>query len=347
MTAPLLELQDAAVVYTVGRTPFRKRRLQALAPTSLRIAPGESIGIVGESGCGKSSLARVVTALVAPTAGRVLWRGRDLASLDREGRRAFRRSVQIIFQNPLSSLNPRMSVGELVAEPLAVLRPDVRPADRPTRVAAWLDRVGLTAALAGRYPAELSGGQAQRVAIARAMICEPELLVCDEAVSALDVSIRAQVLNLLASLRAELGVALLFISHDLAVIRYVSTRIRVMYLGRLMEEAPADRLFASAQHPYTRALLSAVPIPDPVAERQRQPILLNPELPSPFDPPSGCVFRTRCPIARPNCILQVPNVAPAPDGAAGHVVACHYAGQPVPAGTPLAQPSPEPARRSG
>lgn len=324
MTAPLISIETLDVRFQIGRSLLSKgQSLQAVRQVSLTLQPGECLGIVGESGCGKSTLARAALGFVEASAGRILWRGRDIASLDAEGRRGFRRAVQPVFQNPLGSLNPRMTVGDIIAEPLETLRPDIPATERRTRAIGWLERMGLSADMAERYPSEFSGGQAQRIAIARAMIAEPELLICDEAVSALDVSVKAQIVNLLQMLQRETGVAILFISHDLAIVRQIATRVMVMYLGRTMEEATAAALFGRQFHPYTQALLSAVPIPDPVAERNRTPLLLRDDVPSPLDPPSGCVFRTRCPAAKPNCILEVPALMHPVEG---RTVACHYAG---------------------
>lgn len=326
MTVPILELIDVAVTFDVGGGLFTKAKgLQAVRSVSLGIGAGERVAVVGESGCGKSTLARAALGFVPTSSGRILWHGRDIAGLSDTERRRFRASVQIIFQNPLASLNPRMTVGDIVSEPLEQFRPELSAAERRRSAAEWLDKVGLRADMADRFPGEFSGGQAQRIAIARAMIGAPELLICDEAVSALDVSIKAQMINLLKGLSRETGVALMFISHDLAVVRQIATRVMVMYLGRTMEAAPAPLLFARPLHPYTLALLSAAPIPDPVAEAARVPILLGTDLPSPLDPPSGCVFRTRCPAATPACIRRVPAL----QGDAGHVVACHHAGTDV------------------
>jgi oligopeptide transport system ATP-binding protein len=326
MTAPLLSVQDLHVGYAVGDGFMRRRILTAVNGVSFDLGPGETLGIVGESGCGKSTLGRAVLGFARPSKGRVLWRGRDVADLAREDPARLRSEIQIIFQQPMASLNPRMTVGELVAEPLEVFRPRMKAAERRALALDWLERVGLPRECAGRFASSLSGGQAQRVAIARAMIGEPALLVCDEAVSALDVSIKAQIVALLARLQRETGVSLLFISHDLGVVRRVSHRVLVMYLGRTMEYGAAESVFAGSQHPYTQALVSAAPIPDPDVEAAREPILLNEELPSPLDPPSGCVFRTRCPIARPNCIALVPALRATP---AGDLAACHYAGADV------------------
>ena len=324
MTAPLLAVEGLHVRFRIGGGLFAKgQTLRAVSDVSLTLNPGECLGVVGESGCGKSTLARAILGFVKPAEGRVLWRGRDIAELDAAGIREFRRSVQPVFQNPLGSLNPRMTVGDIIAEPLETLRPDIAPADRRALAIGWLEKLGLTADMADRYPSEFSGGQAQRIAIARAMIAEPDLLICDEAVSALDVSVKAQIVNLLIDLQRETGVSILFISHDLAIVRQIATQVMVMYLGRLMEDASAPALFARQYHPYTQALLSAVPLPDPGIEQTRRHLLLKDDVPSPLDPPSGCVFRTRCPVARPNCILDVPAVTEADDG---RRVACHYSG---------------------
>ncbi|MBB5707067.1 ABC transporter ATP-binding protein [Sphingopyxis panaciterrulae] len=324
MTAPLLSVEGLHVRFQIGAGMFAKgRTLRAVSDVSLTMDGGECLGIVGESGCGKSTLARAILGFVKPAQGRVLWRGRDVGELDAAGLREFRRSVQPVFQNPLGSLNPRMTVGDIIAEPLETLRPDIAPARRRPLAIDWLEKLGLTADMADRYPSEFSGGQAQRIAIARAMIAEPDLLICDEAVSALDVSVKAQIVNLLIDLQRETGISILFISHDLAIVRQIATHVMVMYLGCLMEDAPAPALFGRQYHPYTQALLSAVPVPDPDIEQTRRHLLLKDDVPSPLDPPSGCVFRTRCPVAKPNCILDVPAVTEADDA---RRVACHYSG---------------------
>jgi len=324
MNAPLLSVEGLDVTFPIGSGLFSKgKTLHAVSDVSLHLNPGECLGIVGESGCGKSTLARAILGFVQPARGRIVWQGRDISQLDKAGRRQFRKSVQPVFQNPLGSLNPRMTVGDIIAEPLETLRPDITPSARRALAVDWLERLGLTADMADRYPMEFSGGQAQRIAIARAMISEPDLLICDEAVSALDVSVKAQIINLLYDLQRETGVSILFISHDLAIVRQIATRVMVMYLGKLMEDGPARELFAHQYHPYTQALLSAVPIPDPVMEQSRRHILLKDDVPSPLDPPSGCVFRTRCPVVKPNCILEIPAIThPEKD----RQVACHYKG---------------------
>lgn len=321
---PLLAVEDLRVEYPVAGGFLKPARvLRAVAGLSFTVREGETLGVVGESGCGKSTVGRAILGFADAAGGRVMWRGRDLASFTKAQMQALRGEMQIIFQNPLASLNPRMTVGDLIAEPLEVFRPQMNQAQRREAALAWLARVGLPPEAAQRFPGEFSGGQAQRIAIARAMICEPRLLICDEAVSALDVSIKAQIMKLLRELQRETGIALLFISHDLAVVRQISHRILVMYLGKAMELGPREPVFVTPQHPYTQALISAAPIPDPRIERSRTPILLAEDLPSPLDPPSGCVFRTRCPIAKPNCITSAP---PLEATGAGTQTACHYAG---------------------
>ena len=306
----------------------RAGRLRAVHKASLSLTAGETLGLVGESGCGKSSLARALTGLAPVTGGQVRLDGHTMRFDRRAATRALRRDVQMIFQDPLASLDPRMTIAQIVAEPLAILRPEIDKAERRRRVIAMLERVGLTQAQMGRYPHEFSGGQCQRVGIARALVVEPRVLICDEPVSALDVSIQARILDLLAELQREMDIAILFIAHDLAVVRQISDRVRVMYLGAPMEEAPAKALFDAPKHPYTKALLSAVPRPDLAAERARRRIRLHGELPSAADPPSGCVFRTRCPWAQADCGARVPDWR----ALGGSRVACHHA-EAIAAGT--------------
>jgi oligopeptide transport system ATP-binding protein len=301
---------------------FHTRRgiVQAVDNVSFSLAPGETLAIVGESGSGKSTVARVVLRLIEPTAGQVLFRGTDLGRAGRRELRQLRREMQIVFQDPYSSLDPKMSVEGILAEPFVVHRVGTR-AERKLRVAELLERVGLEPSSLARLPHEFSGGQRQRIAIARAIALEPAFVVCDEPVSSLDVSIQAQILNLLQQLQNDLGLSYLFISHDLAVVREVADRVAVMHLGKVVELGERDGLFEHPGHPYTRALLSAVPHADPLLERSRERIVLSGEIPSPITPPSGCRFRTRCWKAQHVCAEQEP---PLLERAAGQWVACHF-----------------------
>ncbi len=309
---------------------LRRGAIQAVTDVSLTVASGEAVGLVGESGSGKSTLGRVMLGLLPPSNGRVVVDGQDLAQADPAAVRQLRRRMQLVFQDPYSSLDPRRRVGPQVADGL-VIHGLAKQGGRDAQVAALLEQVGLPAAHASRFPHEFSGGQRQRIAIARALATQPDLLVADEPVSALDMSVQAQVLALLADLRARLGLALLFISHDLPVVRSLCTRVVVLYLGRVMEEGPVDAVFRRPMHPYTQALLSAAPSLDPAHRRART--LLRGEPPSPAAPPSGCVFRTRCPIAVERCADAVPALEP--QERTGHRVACIRAGEPVsPSGTP-------------
>ena len=294
----------------------RRRLLRAVQDVSFTLAPGEVLGLVGESGSGKSTIGNLVLRLDDPTAGRIVFDGADITGPRERRSRTFRRRVQPIFQDPYGSLDPRLTVEQIIAEPL-IVHGLARGAARRARIAELLDMVGLNADQMGRYPHQFSGGQRQRVGIARALAVRPELIVADEAVSALDVSIQAQVVNLLRDLQRRLGLAMIFIAHDLAVVEYVSDRVAVLYLGRLMEVAPAREIVRSPRHPYTRALLSAVL--EPSLDRKRARAVLQGELPSPIDPPSGCVFRTRCPNAVAECARQVPELR---ELATGHLVAC-------------------------
>lgn len=314
---PLLSVRGLGVRYP---GPHRHSTVRALDGVHLDLHRGETLGIVGESGCGKSTLARCVVGLQAPSSGQILLGDEELPPLATRSD-AQRRRVQMVFQDPLASLDPRMRIADAVAEPLTVLRPDMSREARVAEAAALLERVGLSAHFLGRYPHELSGGQCQRAGIARALIAEPEVLVCDEPVSALDVSVQAQIINLLRELQRERGLAMLFIAHDLAVVRHISHRVMVLYLGRTMEQATAGDLFGEPCHPYTRALLSAVPDADPDAP-PRAPVLLDGDLPSPVDPPSGCVFRTRCPMVDEICAHARPE--PRRQRHGGYS-ACHFA----------------------
>ncbi|MDP5291011.1 murein tripeptide/oligopeptide ABC transporter ATP binding protein OppF [Oceanimonas sp. CHS3-5] len=322
MTEPLLRVRDLQVHFPVRAKkawPWQAPlRLRAVDGVSLSLAPGETLGVVGESGCGKSTLARAMIGLVPATGGEVIWQGRTLTGLGAGEWRGVRRNMQMIFQDPLASLNPRMTVGDIIAEPLVSFNPRLGKAEVRRRVAAIMERVGLLPNLINRYPHEFSGGQCQRIGIARALILEPRLIICDEPVSALDVSIQAQVINLLKDVQRELGLALIFIAHDLSVVRHIADRVLVMYLGHGVELADKQALYNDPKHPYTQALLSAVPIPDPDAERGKSVQLLAGELPSPLNPPSGCVFRSRCPLADAGCARAMPVL----EGPAAHQVAC-------------------------
>jgi oligopeptide/dipeptide ABC transporter ATP-binding protein len=318
MTRALVEVTDVTVTFPSGSGVLQGGRtvLQAVQRFNLSIASGEVIGLVGESGCGKTTAGRAILRLLEPSAGVVRFEGTDITHLDKQALRPLRRRMQMIFQDPYSSLNPRLKVRDIIGEALVVHAIGTRR-DRPQRVAELLHRVGLPADAMDRYPHEFSGGQRQRIGIARALAVEPVFVVADEPVSALDVSVQAQVLNLLLDLQGSLDLAMLFIAHDLAVVQYMSDRVVVMYLGRVMEVAPAEVIYRRPMHPYTVALLEAAPEPDPAA---RRPVaVLQGELPSPFAPPSGCVFRTRCRFALPACARIAPSLV---EIAPGHSKAC-------------------------
>ncbi|GLY90505.1 ABC transporter ATP-binding protein [Actinoallomurus iriomotensis] len=317
MNAPVLEVKDLVKHYPVRRGG---RSVRAVDGVSLSVGPGEVLGLVGESGSGKSTIGRCVLRLTEPTAGSVSLGGRDVTHLSRRALRPLRRDVHMVFQDPYSSLNPRFTVGQIVAEPLR--RHGVaRGAEAEARVREMLERVGLSADMRTRRPHELSGGQRQRVGLARALVLEPKLVVADEPVSALDVSVQASVLNLVADLQRDMGFSCLFITHDLSVVEFLADRIAVMYLGRIVETGPTEKIFAEPQHPYTQALLSAAPEPDPVRQRERRRVVLGGEVPSPLDPPTGCRFHTRCPIAVDTCRTDEPRLTGVRE--ADRPVACH------------------------
>jgi peptide/nickel transport system ATP-binding protein len=321
---PLLELDDLKVYFPLRSGIVLDRHvgdIRAVDGVSFTIGRGETLGLVGESGCGKSTIGRAILRLYEPTDGRIVFDGIDITHLGERALRPLRRRIQMVFQDPYASLNPRHSIGRIVGEPLRVHGLAGR-AEAMARVRELLTLVGLPQDAAGRYPHEFSGGQRQRIGVARALALNPELLVCDEPVSALDVSIQAQIVNLMERLQAELGLTYLFIAHDLAVVRHISTRIAVMYLGKIVEVAPADDLYDNPLHPYTITLLSAIPIPDPEVERRRSSIRVEGDIPNPANPPSGCRFHTRCPFVQPTrCADEDPALRPLD----GHVVACHYA----------------------
>lgn len=324
MNESFLRVRDLKVhfpVRTGGVLIGQYSPLKAVDGISFDLSPGETLGVVGESGCGKSTLGRAVLQLIDATAGTVSWLGTDLTSLNKRELIPARENLQIVFQDPLASLDPRMTAGDIIAEPLRNYRPAMTKVERRKQVEDTMERVGLLPRMINRYPHEFSGGQCQRIGIARAIILHPKLVVCDEPVSALDVSIQAQVVNLLMDLQRDLGLSLLFISHDLAIVRHISHRVMVLYLGKVMELADKAAIYSSPRHPYTQALLSAVPIPDPVRERAKDRILLSGDLPSPLTPPSGCVFRTRCPKATELCSEKVPQLEQADPA---HSVACHH-----------------------
>src|SRR5688572_22597862 len=318
----LLTVEDLKVHFPIkgGILGTTFGHVRAVDGVSFVLKAGETLGVVGESGCGKSTLGRAVLRLIKVTDGRVVWAGKDLFGLGAAALRKERREMQIIFQDPLASLDPRMSVETIIGKPLRIFHPELSRAEVRKRVFETMNQVGLAASMANRYPHEFSGGQCQRIGIARAIILKPKLIVCDEPVSALDVSIQAQIINLLMELQRELGISLLFISHNLAVVRHISHRVMVLYLGKIMELSERDAFYANPMHPYSKALISAIPLPDPKAERARERVMLQGDLPSPLNPPKGCRFCTRCPMATDLCHSTEPPLSPRSDG---RLVACH------------------------
>ncbi len=319
--APLLEVKNLVKHFPVkgGLLGRQSGSVKAVDGVSFSIKPGETLGVVGESGCGKSTTGRCILRLIEPTAGEVWFEGRNVTAMDKTELRGMARHMQIIFQDPYASLNPRMTVGAIIGEALTIHKLTPTPAAYQARIVDLLETVGLAADHMRRFPHEFSGGQRQRIGIARALAVNPKLVVCDEAVSALDVSIQAQVINLLEDLQAKFKLTYMFIAHDLSVVEHISQRVAVMYLGRVVEIATAHDLYSNPRHPYTEALLSAVPIPDPTVKRRR--IMLSGDPPSPLNPPPGCHFHTRCPIAQKGlCDTVVPQLKTAADG---HQVSCH------------------------
>ena len=319
---PLLQVQDVHTTFNIKQkgTYFWQKpdTLKAVNGVSFELFPGETLGVVGESGCGKSTLARTIIGLVRANAGSIKFGDEEIVGASKKTMRIKRKDIQMIFQDPLASLNPRMTVGDIIAEPLRTYYPEMKKSDVQDEVRTIMKKVGLLSNQINRYPHEFSGGQCQRIGIARALILKPKIIICDEPVSALDVSIQAQVINLLQDLQQEMGLSLIFIAHDLSVIKHIAHRVLVMYLGHAVELGTGEAVYGNPTHPYTQALMSAVPLPDPIAERNKTIQLLEGELPSPINPPSGCVFRTRCPIADSECAQTRPIL----EGALDHRVAC-------------------------
>ncbi len=341
MADPILEVEGLVKHFDVRTSKGLRvvhRTVQAVSDVSFTIASGSTLGVVGESGSGKTTVGRCILRLIEPTAGSVRFQGEELVGLGPKRLRELRRNMQIVFQDPYASLDPRRTVQDAIIEPFEIQK---IKGDHKKKVAELLELVGLAPDHARRFPHEFSGGQRQRIGVARALALNPSMIILDEPVSALDVSIQAGVINLLQDLQTELGLSYLFIAHDLSVVRHISDVVAVMYLGKIMEIGPAEELYSSPRHPYTQALLSAIPEPDPITERERQRILLQGDVPSPINPPSGCRFRTRCPIARDLCAEEEPALVVRGDG---HPVACHFAEvMPVKIGAPTRRDATEPA----
>src|SRR5215813_6270215 len=334
----LLRVENLVKYFPIKGTGFfrEKEQVHAVDGVSLSVPRGQTFGVVGETGCGKSTLARCIARLHDVTSGRIVFDGQDITQLSQRRMRPLRREIQMIFQDPIGSLNPRRRVGSIIGDPYAI-HGLAAGAERKRLVQELMERVGLNPEHYNRFPAEFSGGQRQRIGVARALAFQPKLIICDEPVSALDVSIQAQIINLLADLQAEFGLTYIFIAHDLSVVRHVSKSIAVMYLGKVTEIAPAEALFTVPRHPYTGALLSAVPIPNPDESDQRQQIILVGDVPSPINPPSGCRFHPRCPKAGQACVDQVPELTPRLGDEPAHVAACHF---PVEAGEDISKSRP-------
>lgn len=322
MSQPLLQVRDVQTTFDIPKKGGffwqKPATLKAVNGVSFDLSAGETLGVVGESGCGKSTLARTIIGLVKARSGSIIFDGKELIGLSHQGWREVRKDVQMIFQDPLASLNPRMTIGDIIAEPLRTYYPKMSKTEAEEQVRTIMKKVGLLPNVVNRYPHEFSGGQCQRIGIARALILRPKLIICDEPVSALDVSIQAQVINLLQDVQHEMGLALIFIAHDLSVVKHISDRVLVMYLGNAVELGTDKAVYDNPTHPYTEALMSAVPLPDPKAERNKVIQLLPGDLPSPINPPSGCVFRTRCPLADKECSTIKPELT----GSSVHEVAC-------------------------
>lgn len=321
MSETLLEVQHLRQYFEVKGKLFQKQYVQAVDDVSFHIKKGETFGLVGESGCGKTTTGRTILRLYEPTGGSIIYDGTDVTNVDFT---PYRKKMQIVFQDPYASLDSRMTVGDIIGEPIDIHHLASGKKERKDRILSLLEQVGLNSEHANRYPHEFSGGQRQRIGIARALAVNPQFIVCDEPISALDVSIQAQVINMFEDLQQKLGLTYLFIAHDLAIVKHISNRIGVMYLGKLVEMADSNDLYANPIHPYTQSLLSAIPIPDPKQSRSKKRIVLEGEVPSPLDPPSGCRFRTRCPYATEQCAAKAPEFK---EYSPGHFAACHRIGE--------------------